>query len=108
MPISLFIKTIQIKAKEKKEIYIKIANSFKLTISEDLINEANKRKIFDDHPQYNYYGDLKNELTTDEKMKFYNSAVNGNLEEFISYVYGTGISGKPYNIFEEVSAPGYK
>lgn len=41
-------------------------------------------------------------------MKFYNSAKNGNLEEFKSYIYGTGTSGKPYHIFEEVSALGYK
>ena len=62
MSISLFIKTSQIKTKEKKEIYFKIMNSFQLPISEDVINEINKRKIFDNDPHYNCYGKLINKL----------------------------------------------
>ena len=107
-PFLCLLKSDNLNIIQKKEIYFKIINSFQIQISDEVINEANKRKIFDNNPQYNYYGDLKNELTTNEKMKFYNSAINGNLEEFRSYIYGTGTSGKPYSIFEEVSAPGYK
>ena len=40
-------------------------------------------------------------------MKLYNSTVSGNLDEYKKYIYGIN-SGKPYSIFEEVSAPGYK
>ena len=47
-------------------------------------------------------------IIIDEKMKFYNSAAKSNLEEFISYIFSIEISGKPYNIFEEVSEPEYK
>ena len=39
-------------------------------------------------------------------MNFHNSAINGNLEEFKSYINGTPTK-KPYDIFEEVSAPGF-
>ena len=77
---------------------------FNNKISEDkniLKNELFKNKIAEDK------NILKNELTTDEKMKFYNSVIAGNLEEFKGYINGTN-TRKPYNIFEEVSVPGYK
>ena len=32
-------------------------------------------------------------------MKFYNTEVICNLEEFINYIDSIGISGKPYSIF---------
>ena len=45
---------------------------------------------------------LTNELTTEEKMFFYNCTINGDLDKFKKL-----IEEKKYNIFEEVSAPGH-
>ena len=50
---------------------------------------------------------LCNKLTTIEKQNFYNSVIDNNLDLFISYLSGNRYR-KPYNIFEEVSFPGYK
>lgn len=49
---------------------------------------------------------LSDRLTVKEKMDFYNSVMNNNLELFKSFLYGTP-SRPPYDIFEEVSAKGY-
>ena len=48
---------------------------------------------------------LTNKLQTTDKMNFYQSVIDGNLDAYKKYVYGT--YGQVYNIFEEVSAPGY-
>ena len=40
-------------------------------------------------------------------MDFYHSAIDNNVEKFKSYINGTN-SWKTYDIFEKVSAPGYK
>ena len=49
---------------------------------------------------------LTNILSVDEKMKFYNSVMDNNLELFKALLLGE--DNKHYDIFEEVSAPGYK
>ena len=49
---------------------------------------------------------LSDRLTVKEKMDFYNSVMNNNLELFKSFLYGTP-NRPPYDIFEEVSAKGY-
>ena len=101
-PMLCLLKSNKLKLDEKKDIYFQIINSFHLTLNKDVINEANK--IF-------YNNNIKaailtNELTSEEKMDFYNSVIEGNLELFKNYINGTS-ERKPYNIFEEVSASGY-
>ena len=49
---------------------------------------------------------LTNKLSTDDKMRFYQSVIDGNLDAYKKYIQGTQYS-PPYNVFEEVSAPGY-
>ena len=106
-PMLCLLKSNNLPIQQKKEIYFKIVNNFQIPINDDVIKEVNKRNFYDNEPQ-KIDGELKNELTLDEKEQFYNSVIYGNLEEFKSYIYGTGTSGKSYNIFEEVSEPGYK
>ena len=101
-PMLCLLKSNKLKLDEKKDIYFQIINSFHLTLNKDVINEANK--IF-------YNNNIKaailtNELTSEEKMDFYNSVIEGNLELFKNYINGAS-ERKPYNIFEQVSAPGY-
>jgi len=55
----------------------------------------------------NYDIYLTNNLSLDEKMKFYNSVMDNNLELFKALLLGEG-NKQPYDIFEEVSAAGYK
>lgn len=50
---------------------------------------------------------LCDKLTIEEKKQFYNSVYDNDLDLFISYLSGNR-DRKPYNIFEEVSEPGYK
>ena len=106
-PMLCLVKSNKLTLEQKKEIYFKIVDTFQIPISDEVIEEANKRYFYDG-PEDSIYGDLKNELTPDEKSNFYNSAINGSLEEFKSYLNGTATSGKHYNIFEEVSQPGHK
>ena len=122
-PMLCLLKSNVLEHHQKKEIYFKLINTFQIPISDEVINEANKRYFYDENTitdkiineankrNVNYKkienGDLKNELTTDEKMKFYYSAINDDLETFKNYINGIN-TGKPYSIFEEVSAPGYK
>ena len=49
---------------------------------------------------------LTNRLSKDEKMDFYHSVINNDLESFKSFIYGTPTRA-PYDIFEEVSQKGY-
>ena len=102
MPYALFIETKDLNPQQKKDIYYKIVNTFQIPMGDEVIKEPTNRNIYD------YQHDLKNELTIEEKMKLYNSAINDNLDEFKSYINETGNFGKPYNFFEEMSAPGYK
>ena len=115
-PILCLLKSNSLQPLEKKEIYFKIINTFQIPISEEVMIEAIKRNFYDNKPINDkfinvdnkrniYYKNvktndiLKNELTTDEKMKFYNSVIAGNLEEFKGYINGTN-TRKPYNIFD--------
>ena len=70
---------------------------------EDLVKEARKKNMISDQELRNRY--LTNKLQTTDKMNFYQSVIDGNLDAYKKYVYGT--YGQVYNIFEEVSAPGY-
>ena len=49
---------------------------------------------------------LTSRLSTKEKMDFYHSVINNDLESFKSFIYGTP-TRPPYDIFEEVSQKGY-
>ena len=49
---------------------------------------------------------ITHQLSTKEKMDFYNSVMNNDLEKFKSFIFGTP-KRPPYNIFEEVSKEGY-
>ena len=49
---------------------------------------------------------ITSRLNTKEKMAFYNSVMNDNLELYKSFIFGTP-TRPPYDIFEEVSAKGY-
>ena len=103
-PMLCLLKSKSLDVQKKKEIYFKLINDFQIPITEEVMKEALYRHFYDNISNYN--GILKNELTIEEKMNFYNSAINGNLEEFKSYINGTP-TRKPYDIFEEVSAPGF-
>ena len=70
---------------------------------EELMKEARKKNMISDQELRNRY--LTNKLQTTDKMNFYQSVIDGNLEAYKKYIYGT--YGHAYNIFEEVSAPGY-
>ena len=105
-PMLCLLRSKDLDKQQKKELYFKIVNTFQIPISDEAIQEATNRHIYDN--QSDIYGGLKNELTLEQKMKFYNSVINGNLEEFKNYLNGSGNFGKPFDIFEEVSAPGYK
>ena len=105
-PMLCLLRSKDLDKQQKKELYFKIVNTFQIPISDEVIQEATNRHIYDN--QSDIYGGLKNELTLEQKMKFYNSVINGNLEEFKNYLNGSGNFGKPFDIFEEVSAPGYK
>ena len=70
---------------------------------EQLVKEVRKRNTLSDQELRNRY--LTNKLQTNDKMKFYPSVIDGNLDAYKRYIQGT--YGEPFNIFEEVSAPGY-
>ena len=70
---------------------------------EQLVKEARKRNMLSDQELRARY--LTNKLQTTDKMNFYQAVIDGNLDAYKRYIQGT--YGQPYNIFEEVSAPGY-
>ena len=70
---------------------------------EQLVKEVRKRNTLSDQELRARY--LTNKLNMNEKMNFYQAVIDGNLEAYKRYVLGT--YGTMYNIFEEVSAPGY-
>ena len=70
---------------------------------EKLMKEMPKRMMLSDSELKARY--LTNKLNMNEKMNFYQAVIDGNLEAYKRYVLGT--YGTMYNIFEEVSAPGY-
>ena len=70
---------------------------------ESLLREAKKRNTLSDLELRARY--LTNKLQTTEKMNFYQAVIDGNLDAYKRYIMG--VYGHPYNIFEEVSAPGY-
>jgi hypothetical protein len=70
---------------------------------EELVKEVRKKNTISDQELINRY--LTNKLQTTDKMNFYQSVIDGNLDAYRRYVQGT--YGQVYNIFEEVSAPGY-
>ena len=67
------------------------------------MKEMPKRMMLSDSELKARY--LTNKLNMNEKMNFYQAVIDGNLEAYKRYVLGT--YGTMYNIFEEVSAPGY-
>ena len=70
---------------------------------EKLVKETRQRITLSDQELRNRY--LTNTLQNNDKMNFYQSVIDGNLEAYKRYILGT--YGEKYNIFEEVSAPGY-
>ena len=70
---------------------------------EQLVKEVRKKNTLSDQELRNRY--LTNKLQTNDKMNFYQSVIDGNLDAYKRYIQGT--YGEPFNIFEEVSAPGY-
>ena len=54
-----------------------------------------------------YNNNITNKLSIDEKMIFYNSVINNDLDLFKILLKGNGEIQEPYDIFEEVSASGY-
>ena len=58
--------------------------------------------LTDEQFRKKYISDI---LPTNEKMKMYNSVINGDLELFKSFIFGTP-HRQPYNIFEELSQKG--
>ena len=70
---------------------------------EKLVKEKRQRVNLSDQELRNRY--LTNTLQNNDKMNFYQSVIDGNLEAYKRYILGT--YGEKYNIFEEVSAPGY-
>ena len=71
---------------------------------ESLVKEAKKRSSLSDQELRAKY--LPNKLSTDDKMRFYQSVIDGNLEAYKRFLLGSQYN-PPFNIFEEVSAPGY-
>ena len=51
--------------------------------------------------------DVTNKLRNESKMMFYHAVIGNNLDLFASYIYGNE-NRPPFDIFEEVSAPGKK
>ena len=114
-PMLCLLKSKDLTNKEKKELYFKIVNSFQIPINAEVIDEANKRDIYEEDEAVikNIYKEennknpyIINELTQKEKNNFYKSIKVGDLNLFKSYLFGNE-ERKPYNIFEEVSEPGY-
>lgn len=70
---------------------------------DELVKQTKKRNTLTDQEMRVKY--LTNKLQTSDKMNFYQAVIDGNLEIYKKYINGT--LGQGYNIFEEVSAPGY-
>jgi len=70
---------------------------------ENLIEEAKKKYVLSDQELRERY--LTNELESKDKVSFYQSVVEKNVDTYQRYVLGT--YGKKYNIFELVSPPEY-
>jgi hypothetical protein len=70
---------------------------------QDLVRETKNRNTLSDQEMRVKY--LTNKLQTSDKMNFYQAVIDGNLDAYKKYIQGT--YGLTYNIFEEVSAPGY-
>lgn len=70
---------------------------------EKLVKETRQRITLSDQELRNRY--LTNTLQNNDKMNFYQSVIDGNLDAYKRYILGT--YGQKYNLFEEVSAPGY-
>ena len=83
---------------QKEEEIIKLKKE-----KEKLLKGVPKRITLSDQEIKEKY--LTNKLSKDDKMNFYNSVIEENLEEYKKCILGK--YGTPYNIFEEVSAPGF-
>ena len=70
---------------------------------QELVKETRKKNQLTDQELRVKY--LTNKLQTSDKMNFYQAVIDGNLDVYKKYIQGT--YGQQYNIFEEVSAPGY-
>ena len=71
---------------------------------EELVKLARKKCIGDDQELRKRF--LTNELNTENKMRFYKAAVDGNLELYKQYLNGSTYN-PPFSIFEEVSEKGH-
>ena len=71
---------------------------------EELVKMARKKIMGDDQELRKKY--LTNKLNTENKMRFYKAAADGNLELYKTYVNGSAYY-PPFSIFEEVSENGY-
>ena len=71
---------------------------------EELVKMARKKIMGDDQELRKKY--LTNKLNTENKMRFYKAAADGNLELYKTYLNGSAYY-PPFNIFEEVSENGY-
>ena len=107
-PILCLLDSKELNDEQKKGIYFKIILDYKFQISNEVLKEAYQRNFYEVKSIKKCQNDslLKNELRVKEKMEFYNSVIDDDLELFKSYIVGNS-KRKPYSIFEEVSAQGY-
>ena len=70
---------------------------------ESLAKDYKKKNTLSDQELRALY--LTNKLDSNDKMNFYQSVMDGNLDQYKRFL--DGHFGPNYNIFEEVSAPGY-
>ena len=108
-PMLCLLRSKDLNQEQKKDIYFKIINNFPIPLSPEVVKEASSKLFYEENKslidQKDYF--LVNELTVKEKKEFYNSVIENNLELFKGLVDGTA-KGKKYNLFEEVSAAGYR
>ena len=71
---------------------------------EELVKMARKKIMGDDQELRKKY--LTNKLNTENKMRFYKAAIDGNLELYKTYLNGSAYY-PPFSIFEEVSEKGH-
>ena len=91
-PMLCLLKSNALKPNEKKEIYFKILETYQIQVSDEVFQVAINRHFYDKDP----HPLLKNELNIEQKMELYNSAINGDLELFKSFINYMNI--KNYNL----------
>ena len=83
----------------KQDLLVNLNKEYK-----DLKEKYKKQNTLSDQELRSRY--VTNILQTNQKMTFYQTVIDGDLNHFKNLVNGTS-SNPPYNIFEEVSAPGF-